>query len=328
MARLLKDKLPEWILNLTTGTEIERTNAQIEQLAARLFDEYEPTQGPYPKFFHRIDSWLNSLLDEEEQKLLFQLVPHIFFLGPRELEILYRVAFNIQITTWIIEEAKLKLDDPYLSSRLVQASRRTWYCPITDSMRINAFYHLNNIPGINYRPDWRSLERLGDTGKVDDFIVSNGIDRIVLLEDFVGSGSQIRAALQYVATLPNKPPVLIVPLILCPAGALMLTRFARAFSHLTFSPVIALRPQAFLSDKASPNEPALFSTVRPLLNKHYPLLLKGLDASDRAKMYGPFGFMRTGGMVVMWTNCPDNTLPVIHCKSEAWSPLFPRASRI
>ena len=55
-------------------------------------------------------------------------------------------------------------------------------------MRINAFYHLNNISGTSYRPDWLSLAKFGDRKAIADFLAAGGIERIVLLEDFVGSG--------------------------------------------------------------------------------------------------------------------------------------------
>jgi hypothetical protein len=73
--------------------------------------------------------------------------------------------------------------------------KKTWFCPITDSFKINEFVHINNINNsINYRPDWQSLVELGDTTKVANLILKNNIERIVLLEDFIATGSQAMKA--------------------------------------------------------------------------------------------------------------------------------------
>ena len=50
-------------------------------------------------------------------------------------------------------------------------------------------------------------------------------------------------------------------------------------------------------------------------------------AIDAGKPYTPFGYKRTGGLVVMHSNTPDNSLPVIHHESDTWAPIFKRHSR-
>jgi hypothetical protein len=37
-----------------------------------------------------------------------------------------------------------------------------------------------------------------------------------------------------------------------------------------------------------------------------------------------FGFERCGSLVVTFHNTPNNTLPLIHHKSDRWEPLFRR----
>jgi len=225
-----------------------------------------------------------------------------------------------------VTQLGLALDDPNLEAALGAALQRTWFCPITDSMRINAFYHLNHISGRDYRPDWRSLAAFGDSKKLEAFLKGN-IDRIVLLEDFVGSGSQIAPAIQFLESLGHRLPTLLVPLIICPAGKVASTAWCKTNPSLTVSPIIELQAHEFLGANPVANEPPVFTALRQIVTDTYPQVLDGADPYV-SKTYTAFGFRGTGSLVVLATNCPDNTLPLVHFKSGTWSPLFPRASRI
>ena len=39
------------------------------------------------------------------------------------------------------------------------------------------------------------------------------------------------------------------------------------------------------------------------------------------------GYKGTGGIVVLYSNCPNNTLPIIHDETDHWNALFPRIRR-
>jgi hypothetical protein len=329
MGRRFEEKVHEWSLSLSGGQAIVEAHQQVQQLAVRLFDQYEPTRGPRQKFWDRLNAWLNSVPDENEQRTLFQLVPHLFFLGPKEMDCMYRVAFKEHMFQWLVDTTGIGFEDSHAAAKLKSALRETWVCPVTDSMRINAFYHLNNLAGRDFRPDWRSLALLGEVKKIASFITKERVKRLVLLEDFVGSGSQVRSTLRFAATLPGRLPVLFIPLVVCPAGDRLLANLASVLTNFTYRPVLRLPAESFLSPVPALTEPAIFGAVRAVVLKYYAYLLRGTPARDRPKLYGPFGFDSTGGLVVIWTNCPDNTLPAIHHRAPNWwSPLFPRASRI
>ena len=323
---MLHDKVNLWQLASGDGILFQKINERLDHLACALYADYEPMVGPFPEYWQRLEAWVNNVASEDSQKLLFRLAAQLFFVGGKELDNLYRVAFNANVSHWLIEELNLKLDDPQLEALVSQALERTWFCPITDSMRINAFYHLNHISGRDYRPDWRSLAAFGDPAKLDVFL-SREIDRIVLLEDFVGSGSQIQPTIDFLRDLPNRRPTLLVPLIICPEGLANSNRWCAANSSLTMSPVIRLTAHDFLGPFSVPNEPSSFPLFRKLVQDTFPQVLNGADPIG-TKTYTPFGFASTGSLVVLATNCPDNTLPLVHHKSDTWQPLFPRASRI
>ena len=323
----LQEKLQRWIMSLPHGPLFQGVNQHVEHLAEELYCNYEPTKGPFPDFWQRFEEWLQNDDDEIKQQTLFRLMPSLFFIGPSELDDLYRVAFNCNITSWLIDQLSLTLDDAALFSKVSESLSRTWFCPLTDSMRINAFYHLNHISGRNHRPDWLSLSMLADPGKMDEFLKRKNIERIVLLEDFVGNGSQIEPAINFAGSLGSRLPTLVVPLVICPSGVDASKVWESSFTNLRVSPVLKLRNIDFLTKSPQADEPADHSDFRQLAVDSLPKLLAGRTTAE-AKIYGPFGFDDTGGLVILATNCPDNTLPLVHHASTTWKPLFPRASRI
>jgi hypothetical protein len=322
MSQPLEEKINAWTRDKSFGPLIQEVNGKVLLLEQELFEEYEPTRGPYPSFRTRLAAWLDNIVDESSQRSLFQLVPHLFFLGPRELEVLYRVAFHTQIARWLIDQIGLTFDQASPENSLQQAVARSWFCPITDSMRINAFYHLNHISGRDFRPDWRSLRQFGSEDKIRRYLTDQGIDRIVLLEDFIGSGDQMKKAVEFAVTFGT--PVLVVPLVICPIGAQVGQLLSSQNPTVTFSPVISLQEAAFITAAARPNEEPLFGELRLIAID----MFNGLPADEQVDVYTAFGFRGTGSLVVMYTNCPDNTLPLVHHNSAAWKPLFPRASRL
>jgi len=313
------------------GALIQDVNRHVEQMAQRLYWEYEPTRGAHPDFWQRLNKWLANVETETRQQYLFRLLPHLFFVGTHEIDSLYRVAFNNQIAVWLINQLNMSLNDPNASDLLKQAVRETWFCPITDSMRINAFYHVNNIEGRDYRPDWRSLYRFGNADKVSEFILANGIKRIVLLEDFVGNGGQIKKAIDWAATkLKSRVPLLVVPLVLCPCGIPFFRGLEEKYDHVRMSTCILLRESGFLTDAPNPGEPPVFTEIRNICTLAVDQMQDGLDAAqlERAEKYIPFGWHKTGALIVLYTNCPNNTLPIVFHSAPHWKPLFPRSARI
>jgi hypothetical protein len=171
------------------------------------------------------------------------------------------------------------------------------------------------------------LAQFGEAAKIDAFLRAKNIDRIILLEDFVGSGSQIRPAIMFAASLPSNIPVLVVPLIVCPLGIDAMHAWQLAYSNIHYRTVLDLRPLDFLTATPQADEPGLHVGLRSIALTTFTQLLGG-QTLDEAKVYGPFGFDETGGLIVLTTNCPDNTLPLIHYSSATWNSLFPRASRV
>jgi hypothetical protein len=260
------------------------------------------------------------------------MIPYLFFVGSREFMALYRAALNGAITRWLVDQEGLKFSEPDFLKTLRTAIQATWFCGITDSMQIAAFHHVNNIEGSDSRPDWRSLATFADKRRISVFMRTNNLKRLVLLEDFVGTGKQMSTAVHFAASLPDSPSILVLPLIVAPLGLKVGQGFAGRYSQVSFATTLALRDEAFVCEVPQVDEQDLYPLIRDLIIRLYPLVSGGLPPDDNIKPYGPFGFNRgtprQGAMLVMYTNCPDNTLPVIHNSSHSWSPLFPRSVRV
>lgn len=286
-------------------------------LQKELFDEYEPNR--YETFDDRLTEWLQNVDDDDDRKSLFRLLDHLFFVGKQQFDSLCRAAYSDQATRWIIDQSNLDVANPALSEAIYAQMRHTWFCPITDSMRINSFLKVNLLRGHDLRPDWLSLEAFGDQARLRAYIANQGIQRLVLLEDFVGTGNQMEASVRWAAQAFSAVPILVIPLVCCPEGIKTGTLLAAAHPNVTFSPTLRLRPELFLGATPQVDEPQVFTRVRDIIRR------------IRMKLGGyahlPFGYEATGALVALYSNCPDNTLPIIHHRGADWKPLFFRISR-
>lgn len=316
-------------------SEYERIESQIDYLASRLYEDYEVTKyPPHHQFHFRLRDWLNNVSVEDTQKTLFELVPRIYFIGINEYLSLYHAAFNGPIARWLIDQENIDITQSNAQSLLQASLSATWFCAITDSMQISRFYHINQLEGTDIRPDWRVLNHFAEKDKVVEYMEKQTppLERIVLLEDFVATGSQMEKAVRFALTLRDDSPypVFLCPLVICHSGYERSQRLVNEFPHhLSFEPALVLDDSVLLSESAYPNEDEFYMRLRKVVNNTYSLV-KGTHSKN---LYGPFGFGadKEGGglLLVLYTNCPDNTLPLIHHKSDTpWNPIFPRSSRV
>lgn len=311
----LHDIVDPWMRD-DDSDELILLRDQIDWLRKHLYEEYEPEE--YRRFDERLTDWLLNVDDEADRKALFKLLGHLFFLAKEQFSALCRGAYSDVIARWLIEEEDIPLDASDLADQLDAAIGSTWFCGVTDSMNLNTFIKVNRLAGHAVRTDWLTLESLGDPAAIRKLVANNGVKRIVMLEDFVGSGEQMRAAVVLAREVLPDIPILVVPLICCPEGAINGQLIATRYS-VAFEPTLRLREDLFLLPKAVEGEPAVFAEVRDLITR----------VADRLGECGdePFGHEQTGAIFAMFTNCPDNSLPILHEQGDRWNALFPRVRR-
>jgi hypothetical protein len=315
MSALFKMVEP-WLLDADSD-DLIKLRDHVVWLQKELFHEYEPNK--YESFDDRLVDWLNNFDDGDDRKSIFRLVDHLFFVGKQQFDSLCRAAYGDHTARWIVDQSGVDIANPNLSGLLGALLANTWFCPITDSMRINSFLKLNGLNGHDHRPDWRSLHAFGNETKVQAYVAAAGIERLVLLEDFVGTGNQLAATVVWAATAFPALPILVVPLVCCPGGVDTGAQLMAAHANVTFLPTLTLRPELFLRETSQVDEPEIFTRVRDIILK-VRTRLGGWETK-------PFGYEATGALVALYSNCPDNTLPIIHHRGADWAPLFSRIRR-
>jgi hypothetical protein len=317
MARIATQLVSRW-LQSDQSDDLLALNEMVEALRLRLYRDYEPNQ--FVRFEDRLDHWLSNISDEEDQKTLYRLLGELFFVGREEFAALCRAALHGPIARWIAKDISLSFTDPDAHRKLSDAINRTWFCPITDSLRINAFLKINSLRGHEYRPDWRSLARFGSVERIREFTKHASIDRIALIEDFVGTGNQMSDALCFAAGIDPKMSVMACPLVICPEGIEKAAELIKKHGNLAFDPVLSLRPSSFIKFEPQLNEPPLYEHIRSLIAKIAPRL----SIKSGRETHGYEGM---GALTVLYSNCPDNTLLLVYDHTNDWEPLFPRVER-
>lgn len=307
-------------------------NSLINFFSDELFHDYQPTQSLASSFKSRLENWLSNFGDDNDRKTLFKILPHIFYVGNKEFNNLFRVAYNEIIAKWLIDINNIDFNNfEHAKTRIDRSLRECWICPITDSLNINSFFHVNNIPsnGWNeWRPQWYTLDRGNDLWSTyRDYITRNGIRKLILIEDFVGSGSQVCGVVEFILNQGLDLDVLLIPLINCPRGHQCFTDIENRYDRLTYGAVLKPSENCFITRSEVPGEPVNFSDLRDLLERSYLQVSNGVAESVFEKPYSPYGYCQTGGLIVMHSNTPDNTIPSLHWNSETWQPIFPRHSR-
>ena len=309
-------------------SEIKSLTDFLEQV---LYDEYEPSgvgaQGEFPI---RLAHWIGGAESDEEKRSLFLLLGRLIFFGREQMVAGYRTAYSKNIALWLMEVKGLPFFGSDTEARLSAAVAETAFTEITDSFRLGDFFKWNNISAQGPRYTWE--QHLGSwdrTTFMEEIMGANsGKPRksLVLMEDFVGSGRQMESAVKMACSLPESYDVLLCPIVICPDGASRARALAENHGNFNYSPVMELPENTFISEHAIGAE-----------HDHHPLIREAL-LSLHGKVRGtfgswpqetpPFGYENTGAVFCKYDNCPDNSLPILHHRSDlGWSPLFPRISR-
>nr|WP_306267015.1 hypothetical protein [Pararhizobium sp. IMCC3301] len=323
--------LQRWCMEDSDGQKgIEELKRDIEFLERKLYHEYSVTAyGGHGSFGSRLARWIGNVESDVDRQNLYRLLAHLFFIGKSEQEAAYRTAFSKHILQWLMVVSGI---DPFQADahqRINQELQATRFTEITDSFGIREFCLLNSIQGEQVRYKWEGNTNNWNSNEFRRDVLRENCQgevprrNIVLLEDFVGSGSQMAKAVKLACSLGQDVNLLLCPLFICPVGARYAGWLSRTYDNLTFSPVLALERQFFIRPKQVTGEHINFNMIRTLLEKIHP------EISGAQQEFGPFGYCDTGSFVVPASNCPDNTIPALHRRNEnLWEPLFLRTSRL
>lgn len=323
----MSDRLRELLIRWSLHDPVEGEGAllnldSVQYLGRKVWDDYEPAQ--FDSFENRLDRWLHNLDHERDQFTLLRLLEILFFIGRPEFESLCRAAFHGPVTRWLVDQCNIDIADAAAGDQIETAVRQTWFCPVTDSMRINAFLKVNGLSGHSHRPDWRSLRKFGDVEKLRIYTEAEGVQRLVLLEDFVGSGTQIGSVLRFAADNFPDLPILACPLVVCPKGDEVCDQIATDYPMVSYEPALRIAPNTLIAVDPVDGEAPLHGRVRDLTRRVSDRL--GPTERDAASQRH-HGYKGTGAVVALYSNCPNNSMPILWDATDAWEPLFPRLKR-
>ena len=323
MSDRLRTLLARWGLHdWAEGEEALLDLDSVQYLGRRVWDDYEPAQ--FDRFENRLDRWLHNVDDEDDQLTLFRLLERLFFVGRPEFESLCRAAFHGPVTRWLVDQCDIDIADAAAGDQIETAIGETWFCPATDSMRINAFLKVNGLTGKSHRPEWRSLRKFGEVEKIMTYLEAANVQRLVLLEDFVGSGTQMRSVLRFAANNFPDLPVLACPLVVCPKGNEVCEEIATDHATVSYEPALRIAADTLFTADPVANEAPLHGKVRDLTLRVKARL--GPTEPDAASQRH-HGYKGTGAVVALYSNCPNNSLPILWDATDDWKPLFPRLKR-
>lgn len=327
---------------------------RLEWFGKNEWNRYLPAENANcsTQYMVRLAEWIGNVDTDEDRQLLLEYALHVAFFSHDDLCALYRTAFSGVITRWVIEQEKLSFDDPDFQTRLAEElHQRTWYCPVTDSMDINEFYHANHIVGVPHRPGFALLKMLDEPikeagvdtptrlmqnlkkfiGNPNPRAAAPPLKRLVLLEDFVGTGTQSAGALKWAAKNLGLP-ILFVPFVVCAPGVKELAKIAaKHAATVRVSPLLKLDERDLLGDNRN-GVPGIANAERieTLARATFHHVAGGKHANENIAPHTAFGFKETGASFVSYSNTPNNTLPLIHHRAATgdWRPLFPRSARV
>ena len=308
----------------------DATFSLIRLLAEELYVDYQPFPESSP-FLERLAEWLDNLRgDSASQQLMFQLVPWLLFIGRREMETMYRAAFTGPITQWIIDTAALDITQPDLPANFEKALQQTWFGSLA-GMDIGSFMRINKLDQQSLRPDFRVLSSfVTDPEAIIEYLRQPKrrrqlpYRRIVVVEDYVGTGTQMKEAAELLQKIPL--PILMCPIVCGPVGVEMGRQIAANSDHVTFREYFQIPPAACLERERAVEEPEFFEQLRDLLARTWDRINDGSHGDSR------FGF--TNGdvpspalLTITHLNCPNNAPALIHRRRSDWKPLFERIVR-
>ncbi len=293
-----------------------------QYLGKALYADFERDGAPGVRpFLSRLEDWVLGAPDDDNRRKLFEMLFYIRFVARQEMHCLYQSAYRGNIIRWLMNRANIPMT-PDWEEELDGPLRTLWIGSASDSFHLDSFFHVTEAKSLTARrPAWLDIAEFGTPDRVAAHMDRHGLERIAVLEDFVGTGTQIRPALEFLLDLPNSPEILVCPMF---STALAFDRLKDLLTSpkITYDPVALLSGSNLMPEILNYPEPPEFAAFRRCIEE-----LHSLVGHPVSTALSPYGFGRMGALLVQFGNTPDNCPPVIWNDSDRWRSLFPRKRR-
>jgi hypothetical protein len=322
-----------------TDIEAER----ITCLSRRKYDRYDHFP-PGENFTVRLIRWLTENFNRNERNDAFSIIKAIKFIDEYELKKLTTTTFenirseigkenlNIQSKNWysFIE---------IWNKRIEEELAKTIFVACADDINFDLFrrYAMRTHPNIFKKDNFVEYYKI-DQSSLTDLPVNI---RIVLLDQISASGTTaIRKDNKWTGKIPRffdiwkdylkDKKIYYCPYILSQVAhknledrLLSWKKEEKISNEIKILQTCNISISPCISDSSGLNIDEK-SNVAKLCKKYY----NKFEEDEHTKMVGgvPYGYGRAGLTLVLQSNCPNNTLPILWHSFNDWYPLFPRVS--
>ena len=286
------------------------------------FADYKPCESEGP-FVFRLHEWLRNVANSLEKQTLLSSLQWLIFVDEQQMDALYRDAYRRCLRQWLLSADinMAELFDSRYELNLRSRLARVPFMSVTLSFSFPRFTQINELLGL---PDPLVIGPDSDHARAS--LQGNRQFRdapeCIIFEDFVGTGKQASKILHVVREM-LRPDVRIafVPLIALEDGVDCLRREHAPLVDVL--PVMTIRKEHCVRPSRSTGEPADFTALRKVVKStSRRVSLRANDVDDPPA--SPFGYGKSGALIVTCHNSPNNTLPLIHHRAPSWVPLFRR----
>ncbi len=255
-----------------------------------------------------IRRWLGQFDGPREQRLMFRLASAVRCYDEDAVRTKMREAFGIVMRNMrTVIEPRARVRNDILVSPLDDSPAKSGstYCRLFVS---------ENRLSTNSVHTLESLERR--------FPTNNEVQRLVLIDDFSGTGATLAGGLKRHSDLLRRLNSEGVRIIV-----IALVGFSEAREHIEhFVEQAGIEADVYFCDELGPEHRA-FSESSSI----FPEVAERDLARQIAESRGvalerrfPLGYQDTQGLIVFHQSCPNNTLPIFWSRNGDWNPLFPR----
>lgn len=293
-------------------------------------------------FSYKLQRWLDQFETEEEQKLALLVASKITFVSEVQFQHLQEICFQEKLKFILLDEIiALHRLNPYdyesASKYFDSKLEECLFAPLTDSARINQFFHVNKLDN-HSQLTLRSLDIFVHEEIMKDKIAVNSLNHyykekpiLIILEDYSGSGKTITSDILRILKLyPCFKKIIFCPYIITSWAEELLYRIVYMVNPgVDFKIAYGMR----LSDKMHcfSKSSVLFSSeqqfhLKLLCKKYHKRYFSNHRYIGKPRAY-PYGYRNLQLLLVTQSNCPNHTLPIIWCTDGGWYPLFERVQR-
>ncbi|MCJ7532041.1 MAG: hypothetical protein MUO64_13565 [Anaerolineales bacterium] len=293
-------------------------------------------------FWRKLWIWINQFETNDEKKLAFKIASSITFITEDQIRHLQEVCFQEKLRFHLLDEIIIqkKLVPYSYEDAIAYFEEKLDECLIvalTDSARYNQFVHINGLEN-HSRLGLKSIGVLVHPDIISTSEVVNKLKKryenkriLIIIEDFCGSGKTFITDLVRISThYDNFLKVYFCPYIITDHAEKTIRRFARKF---TPNIILEILPGMTISEfmRAFSRSSVLFSyeeqkEIKKICVKYHKKYFSDHKFIGKPRSY-PYGYRNGQLLLVLQSNCPNHTLPIIWAQENGWKPLFKRIQR-